>query len=315
MIKTILITAVTAAALLVVLCAALIFGSFLWEKKTARLTEQLEGASQTGSSIQPRAAAIETTTLEAAQKHPEEIYRPEDLESLPDPVRRYFLAVLPPETRMVQAATITHRGTFNMAEEGSNWKPFTSEQRVITRRPGFLWNAAISMLPGVKARVHDAYIGGEGMLHASFGGLFSIMDLRGGDELARGELMRYFAEAAWYPSALLPSRNVAWEAVDEHSARATIVDGNIELSLLFRFNEEGLIESVYSPGRGRTVEGTTRNTPWEGRWSNYQRRDGMLIPLTGEALWHTPAGEQPYWRGNIEDIRYSFLGEDKIENS
>lgn len=306
MIKTILIiVSVTATALLLILSVSLIYGSFLWEKRTASLTEQLEAAAQLGPTAQPGAAA---------QQQAGEICRPEDLGGLPDPVRRYFRTALPSGAPTVQTVTITHRGTFNMAEEGRNWKPFTSEQKVMTRRPGFLWNASIRMMPVVKARVHDAYIGGEGMLHASFGGLFSIMDLRGGDELAQGELMRYFAEAAWYPTALLPVQGVGWEEVDDHSARATIVDGNIEISLLFRFNGEDLIESVYSPGRGRSVGGTTITTPWEGRWSNYQRREGMLVPLSGEALWHTPAGEQPYWRGNIENIQYRFTGKGEIES-
>lgn len=46
-------------------------------------------------------------------------------------------------------------------------------------------------------------------------------DLRGAlGEVAQGELMRFFAEAAWYPTALLPSQGVRWQAVDDTSARA-----------------------------------------------------------------------------------------------
>ena len=37
-------------------------------------------------------------------------------------------------------------------------------------------------------------------------------------EVAQGELMRFFAEAAWYPTALLPSQGVRWQAVDDTSA-------------------------------------------------------------------------------------------------
>jgi hypothetical protein len=46
------------------------------------------------------------------------------------------------------------------------------------------------MLPGMIVRVHDAYIAGEGMLHASLFGLVSLVDLRGTPEMAQGELMR-----------------------------------------------------------------------------------------------------------------------------
>ena len=65
--------------------------------------------------------------------------------------------------------------------------------------------------------------------------------------------MRFFAEAAWYPTALLPSQGVRWVAVDDRSANATIVDGALTLTLLFRFNDDGLIGSFRADARGATV--------------------------------------------------------------
>jgi hypothetical protein len=298
MIKTILIiTALVAAALVLILAAALTIGASRWEKATEELSRRLESTRQPGSTSQPKPRN----------------YQSGELEGLPEPVQRYFRTVLEPDAPIVTAAEVVHTGTFNMAETGSNWKPFTSRQEVRTSRPGFLWNGAITMMPGIKARVHDAYIGGEGILHASLGGLVSLMDLRGRGELARGELMRYFAEAAWYPTALLPRQGVQWEAADDSSAYATLTDGDIELTLLFRFNKEGLIASVYSEGRERMAGTIMESTPWEGRWSNYQRRNGMLVPISGEVLWYLPDGEQPYWRGDIAEIRYRFGEEENHE--
>jgi hypothetical protein len=122
--------------------------------------------------------------------------------------------------------------------------------------------------------------------------------------VAQGELMRFFAEAAWYPTALLPSQGVRWDAVDERTARATLVDGAISLMLLFRFDDLGLIESVRAEARGRTVAKTVVMTPWEGRWSDYQVRDGMRVPTAGEVAWLAPEGRKPYWRGTITSLRY-----------
>ena len=150
-------------------------------------------------------------------------------------MQRYFRTVLEPGVPLLTGARVLHRGTFNMAEEGSNWKAFSSEQRVSVYPPGFLWDARISILPGMDARVHDGYIEGEGILKASLGGLIPLVELEGPGEIARGELMRWLAEAAWYPTALLPGRNLRWEAVDGSSARAVLQDGEISLSLLFRF--------------------------------------------------------------------------------
>ena len=162
------------------------------------------------------------------------------------------------------------------------------------------------MLPGPPARVHDAYIAGEGILHGSLFGLVSVVQIRGTPDLAHGELLRFFAEAAWYPTALLPSQGVRWAAVDDRSATATLRDGNTSTTLLFRFNADDLIDSLRAEARGALIDGVTVPTPWEGRWSNYELHDGMRIPTEGEVRWMFPAGPGPYWRGRITSIVYQL---------
>lgn len=229
-----------------------------------------------------------------------------ELDGLPAPVQRYFRKVLKDGQPVVAAASVAHRGTFNMGDGQDNWKPFTSDQRVVTRRPGFDWSAEVQMMPGVPVLVHDAYAGGEGVLHAAVLGLLTVADIRGTKEAAEGELMRFFAEAAWYPTALLPSQGVRWTAVDDRSAHATLVDGQVTLTMLFTFNDQDLIETVGVPARWRTVGDRMEPAPWSGRFWNYQQRDGMLVPLSGEVAWLLPSGPWPYWRGEITSLRYEF---------
>lgn len=231
-----------------------------------------------------------------------------ELDGLPVPVQRYFRTVLRDGQRVVAGVRLRHTGTFDMGAAEAQWKPFTSDQRVVTRRPGFDWNARISLLPGFAVRVHDAYVGGEGLLRASILGLLTIVDLRGTRELAEGELMRFMAEAVWYPTALLPSQGVRWEAVSDHSARATRADGEITLTLLYGFDAEGLVVTVRAEARGRTVGDAVVPTPWACRVANWQERDGMRIPLDGEVAWLLPEGERPYWRGRIASIAYEYAG-------
>lgn len=251
-------------------------------------------------------SALQAALAVAARPAPAVCYDPAALSSLPVPVQRYFRAALTPGQPLVAAVTLAHVGSFNMSESGAAWKPFTSQQRVVTQRPGFVWDARIAMLLGLPVRVHDAYVAGEGILRAALFGLIPLADQRGTPELAQGELMRFLAEAAWYPTALLPGQGVSWEAVDETSARATLADGETEVSLLFRFGEDGLIDSVCAEARGRMVRGAVVPTPWEGHWRDYVERDGMRVPSWGEVAWLLPQGPQPYWRGRVEDVRYDW---------
>jgi hypothetical protein len=229
-----------------------------------------------------------------------------ELEGLPAPVQRYFRAVLQDDQPIVSALTIEMVGTFNMSTTVERWLPFTSRQRIVTSRPGFLWDARISMTPGLATLVVDSFVAGEGLLRAAVLGLFTVAKVHGGGEIARGEFMRFFAEAAWYPTALLPSQGVRWEAVDEHSAYASIVDGPLALTLLFGFDEAGLINSVRAEARGAMVGDELVMMPWECRLSTYQVRDGMSVPSTGEAAWIRPEGRRPYFRGTIKSVSYEF---------
>ena len=232
-----------------------------------------------------------------------------ELDGLPAPVQRYFRAVLTDGQPIIAAATIEMTGTINMSATAEQWKPFTSRQRVVTRNPGFLWDAQVDMFPGVPAHVEDSYIAGQGRLNAKVFGLLTVADSHGDGEIARGELMRYFAESPWYPTALLPSQGVRWEAVDDASANATIVDGPITLTLLFRFNDAGLIASVRADARGAGVgkDGAMLMLPWDCGLSDYRPQDGMLIPMIGEAAWVRSEGRKAYFVGQVQKLHYEFL--------
>ena len=233
-------------------------------------------------------------------------YDPRELEGLPAPVQRYFYAVLKEGQPLVAAVRVEHTGTFNMSENGEQWKPFKSIQRVITQHPGFVWHARIQMAPAMTVYVHDAYAAGEGLLTAKLFGLLTVMKQPSTPELAQGELMRFLAETAWYPTALLPSQGAFWEAIDDTRARVTLADGQTTVKLMFRFDAQGLISSVRSEGRYREVDGIQAATPWQGHFWNYEMRDGILIPLEGEVAWMLKEGPKPYWKGRIQQIEYEY---------
>lgn len=266
------------------------------------------GAARWAELIQVQTSQLESGRVDSQGRQPSPArFDVRELDGLPAPVQRYFRAVLTDGQPIIAAATIEMAGTINLSASAEQWKPFTSHQRVVTRRPGFLWDAQVAMFPGVPARVLDSYIAGQGQLMAKLLGLFTVAQAHGGGELARGEFMRYFAEAAWYPTALLPSQGVQWQAVDDASANASIKDGPITLTLLFRFNEAGLIASVRADARGAGVGKDMVMLPWDCALSEYQRHDGMLIPMTGEAAWIRPEGRKAYFVGNVKKLSYEFL--------
>ncbi len=260
------------------------------------------GSSRWAGATRALLARLEATRLPATAAR----YDARELEGLPAPVQRYFRAVLKDGQRVISAATVEHAGTFNLSQTGEQWKPFISRQKVVTRSPGFVWNGHVTVMPGLAVHVHDAYIAGVGILKPSVLGLYALADVEGSGDIALGELMRYFAEAAWYPTALLPSQGVQWEAVDEHAAKATLTDRSLSVTMLVGFDNDGLIRSARFEARGMRVGKTIVQMPWEGRWSNYREQSGMRVPLTGEVAWLTPQGRKPYYRATVAAVSFEF---------
>lgn len=278
--------ALVAAASVAVIVGARKYGTARWRAKSETLLARLNAA------LLPRASTR---------------YDARDLDRLPEPVRKYLRSVLQDGQPVIEAVRLSQKGEFRRNDTKDGWRPLTATQVVTTRPPGFVWDARIRTGPAVCAFVHDAYVAGDGILHAEALGLATVADSRGTRAMAEGELLRYLAEAAWYPTALLPSQGVRWEAIDDSSAKATLTDGATTVSLAFRFGGDGLISSVRAASRYRgEVDGVARFGPWEGSFSNYAVRQGARIPLEAEVAWLSPEGAFPYCRVRLVEIAYDL---------
>ena len=80
----------------------------------------------------------------------------------------------------------------------------------------------------------------------------------------------------------------------------------MSVTMLFRFGADALITAIYVGERAAAVGTQIELMPWECRMSNYETRDGMRIPMTDEALYITPQGERPYFKGAIATLAYEF---------
>ena len=263
------------------------------------------GCARWATATQMQTARLDRASLPAPAGQATR-YDVREIDGLPAPVQRHFRAVLQDGQPLIATATFELAGTINMSATGDNWKPFTSWQRAVVHRPGFLWNGKVAMVPSLaaltSAHVHNSDIAGVGTLHAAMLGLCTVARVQGGGEIARGELLRYFAEMVWYPTALLPSQGVRWTAVDDRSAHATLVDGAISLTLLCRFDEAGLITSVHADARGSGVGKDMVMRPWDCTLSDDQQRHGMLVPTRGGA----GNGSKPYFVGKLTALVSAF---------
>lgn len=276
---------IVAGGLLLITLLALVIGSWRWRADTRALLDALRT---------PRPA-------------PRPAVRHAELDSLPPPVRRYLERALTDGQPWVAGVRLRQEGTF-LVSPPSGWQPFTAVQQLRAEPAGFVWAAEIRMAPGVRASIRDAFHAGAGSMRGALFGLVRLVDVAGTPAISRGALQRYLAEAVWCPTALLPRAGVRWTPVSDRAALATIRAGEVEVGVEFRFGADGLVREIYVPDRARTVGDSSVATPWEGRWTRYEARAGMLIPVEGEVAWLLPEGRQPYWRGTVTETVYEPAG-------
>ena len=189
--------------------------------------------------------------------------------------------------------------------DGAMWLPFTADQHFLGNPPGFVWDAAVRVAGLLPIRVRDAYVDGAGASEASVSSIVPLKGQRGTREVAEASLMRYLAEAVWFPTALLPRPGLSWSAIDADTARATLTDRNIRVAVDFRFGAGGEIVSC-AADRHRAVGSGTVPTPWRGYYRNYRRFQGMMTPMAAEVAWVLSGRTTPVWRGHPTDIEYQF---------
>ncbi len=92
-------------------------------------------------------------------------------------------------------------------------------QTIDLRRPEFEWRASTGLFGCIS--VLDALKDGEAHLEARAFRLLPIATVRGEAAAAKGEIMRYLAELAWAPDAILLNASLALTIIDHRTLRVS----------------------------------------------------------------------------------------------
>ncbi len=204
------------------------------------------------------------------------MFDPAELETLPEPVRRYFNASIEPGAALPTAVTLRMRGHIKL----KRWLPFRADQ-VLTPHTGFVWRArAAGVISG-----YDVYIDGQGAMKWKLLGLATVMHADGPD-ISKAAAGRCGGEGVWLPSALLPRFGVRWSApADDHIVSAFSV-GTMPIELHCRIDSNGRVVSVMFDRWGdpdRT--GTFDWHPFGGDITDHHVFDGLTVPSAGRWGW------------------------------
>ena len=224
------------------------------------------------------------------------------LEALPAPVRRYLGKVIGDRGRAVRTVRLRHGGTFRTKLDGG-WLPIRGEQYFSADPPGFVWWGRVRVVPGLWVDARDRSVNAIANMLVKVESTFTLADSTG-PELDESALQRLLAEMVWFPTVLLDDRYVAWTAIDDRQARATLRVNGREVVGVFEFGQDDL-PAVFSAHRYRDLGGGKAVlTPFVGEYGDYRWVDGLLVPHRMNGYWEVDGQRLPYVRFQVERLEY-----------
>ena len=222
-----------------------------------------------------------------------------DIARLPIPVQRYLRYTKTIGKPFVTRVELTQSGQMKLKPD-AEWIPLHAKQWYRVPEVAFEWQGWVKAAPLFHVKATDFYDNGVGSLKIRLWG-FIPMGTAEGPEVSEGELMRYLSEIIWFPPAML-GENIAWEAVNDTLARATITDGGLEVSGDFHFDPDGRLTAFTAIRYADMGDGEFRLADWYAPVSEYADFNGWYLPSKGSAVWLFEEGDYEYIRLKIESI-------------
>lgn len=219
------------------------------------------------------------------------------------------LGVAPGDRRT--GVRLTQTGRMKRSLDADAWMSFTATQTISTQACEFDWRARAGPFGLVSAR--DALKEGEGQFDVTALGFVPIVRAKRSSALMRGELMRYLAELAWAPDAILRNTALRWRVDGPDKLTVSAGSGDAAAEVVLSLDSEGRIVGSFAPDRPRSASAPFLPTPWQGRFSDYRQHDGLWIPFAGEVAWMIDGKEEIYWQGYIE--QWHAITDDHLSQS
>lgn len=225
------------------------------------------------------------------------------LESLPPLLQNYLKKVIVDEElfqKKISHIHLTQKGLFWLKNEGTGMG-FEANQVVSLATKDFSWFAQIRMT-GISVYVTDRLINKIGLLRASILGIYTVAE-ESGESIYQGQVLRYLAELPWYPLAILKENEIQWEQPADNKLIARFKGTNQVLKVEYLFNDDGLIEKIYTEDRFFSEK--KAKYPWVGEFSKYQNKNGILIPCRGEVSWIINSEKFTYFKGDVQNYYWT----------
>ena len=240
----------------------------------------------------------EQSSLVGRASSREQLITEEKIAALPESVQRWIRKSNVLDRKLPTTYRLKQRGSLRTTEKG-RWMPFQSTQYFSTSPPAFVWEAHITAGPLVEIVGRDKYQDGRGHMLIKPLYLFTAANSFG-KEIDQGTLLRYLAEAAWFPQVAV-NDYLRWEGIDDYHARVTMEYGGVSASGIYSFNEQGLVNG-FEARRYGDFGGIYRKETWSVSVVAHKSFNNTPIGHRSEVTWKFKEGDFTWLKMEVTEI-------------
>ena len=223
-----------------------------------------------------------------------------DLKTLPVSVQEWLSNSGATGRPLIQSVRIKQKAEMRLKPSQDEWYTGEAEQFVTTYNPAFIWTVQMTMSPFIHMKGRDKFTEGKAAMLIRMNSVITIVNEKG-KKLDEAALQRFLAELVWYPTMAL-SPYITWEAIDDHSARATMTYRGTTGSGVFYFNTDGQFEKFIAM-RYKENKPDAKQYEWIITANEYATFDGLEVPSRTNVTWRLEEGDWTWLRLRIEDLK------------
>lgn len=224
-----------------------------------------------------------------------------DLAHLPAPVRRFVRA----SGAVGRPRVMGFRAEFDAEmyrKPGAAPMPSTSVQYNLVAGPTRLFFMRSRMF-GLPVQVLHDYAGERATFRVRLASLVDVVD-EAGPQFSRVETVTVLNDLCFFAPGALVDPRLAWEHVDDRTARVTFTNGPHVVSATLFFNERDELVDFTSDDRPQLVDGAWLPYRWSTPIEGYRVIDGLRLPTRGAAVYAHPEGPFTYGKFILQAISY-----------
>lgn len=240
--------------------------------------------------------------LQSEKSGTSEILTENDMQHLPEPVKKYIRYAGFVGKEKISNVFLKASGQIRSSEK-SGWMQFTSEQYNFFENPfrAFYIRAVKMGVPAVGLHLCKNE---TATMVIKLLNLFTVVDAKG-PEMNQAETVTVLNDMCFMAPGSLISKNITWETIDASQVKATFTNGQITVSAILTFDEEGKLMNFLSFDRFDTDGKTYTNLPWETPVTEYRTVNGYRLPSKADVIYKRPEGDFCYLEFRLEEIKYN----------